>query len=191
MVYKVLTIEQANNIQKNFSITKPKDWNIYIEGHGILIYSPLGTEIRKKYRSTEIKDTVTRNNEAKNIFEHNKNNIDKKGSYNENFLRITSGYIDSIKINTFDDLINWYLRNQRKRFNNNFNYKIIREKNDRFGEIIYYKYGTDDFFKRTYFDALILVDNRFYTFSYTSFNRFYDYYIHDVLNMIKSLKIKE
>ena len=62
---------QADEIHKYFSITKPKNWNVYVEGHGKLIYSPLGTDIWKTYRFSDIKDTVARSKEAKTIVEHN------------------------------------------------------------------------------------------------------------------------
>tara|TARA_R110002051_G_scaffold248941_1_gene308441 strand:+ start:86 stop:748 length:663 start_codon:yes stop_codon:yes gene_type:complete len=184
----IITEMQADEIYEYFSLTIPKSWNRYFDSHNIVINSPLG----KSSYNRIISDSIEKRRFIKNIYNYNKSHKNKKGNYWQCYLNVFSQNKDSIKVNNYTDIKEIFVKRNKVRFNVDLKYQEIREQNDTLGEIIYFKYGMESYgIKSTHLEAFILKNERLYSFNFQSNKEFYDFYINDVLNIIKSIKIKE
>ncbi|WP_157603599.1 hypothetical protein [Polaribacter atrinae] len=190
--YTIITKEQADKSHKYFKLTAPKEWNIYYDAHNWILYSPLGAEKMKRIELSKLKDTSLKKEKARAIYEFNQQNQNKKGNYWSNNLTAHSKNKDSIKVYNYEDAINLYLKNKKLQFKTDFNYKIVREKDKRFGEIIYIKYNIDyTWNNETHIDAIMIGDKRVYYVFFQSEEAYYPFYFNDAIEIIKSLEIKE
>ena len=186
--YALLTSEQANTYNRYFTFDVFDKWDAYYDAHNLIMYSPLGVE----RKSTEVNNSdALKKKRAQEIYEFNKSNVYKKGSYWKNYLTAYSQSKDSIKAYTSKEVLALYLSNKKKK-HKGFKYKLIREKHKVHGEIIYIKYGVEwTSVTRTHLDAIILGDKRVCYFKYSTENPYYSFYYKDVIKMINSVTLKE
>ena len=192
-VYKILTTEQANKIHKYFTVKKPKEWSIYFDrSHGIILYSPLGTKRKKRYKTFELTDSLYKRTNAKEVYEYNSDNKIKKGVYWDCYVSVNYKNKDSIKVYNFNDLVDDYLKNKNQIHKNNFKYELLKQQHPKYGEIIFFKYGDSIQFNNiTNIDAFILGKNRIYRFHFFTVNEYYKYYLNEAIEIINSIEIIE
>ena len=188
--YRVITKEEAISFNKYFSLNIPKYWTRYIDGHNFVAYSPLGTVYRQKYKSSVYSSQKNRKQRAKDIAKFNKRKSRKKGSYWDNYIRAFSFHKDSTDIKTLDAIIDSFKKG------NSFNYEIkkefeaVKEPHKNFDEILYIKYGNGGgLSSNTHLQASFIYDNRVYYILYSSLNEYYDVYLNEAINIIKSINI--
>ncbi|MFY9242979.1 MAG: hypothetical protein WAO74_08130 [Polaribacter sp.] len=186
--YAIIDTINADTIHKYFKIRPPKNWNIYYDAHKFIIYSPLGTS---KYFFQD-NDSISAYKNAKEIYDYNKSHKIKKGNYWNNYFRAHSIERDSVKIKNLDDIVNEYKQSHKNRFESDFKYEVIKVKNLKFGEIVYFKYGFDSgYHKITHIDAVIIGKRRIYNFIYESSNPYFELYLGDVQKIINSFEMLE
>lgn len=182
----------ADEMHRHFSLNIPDNWSIYFDVHNIIMYSPLGTKFKKRIKINELTDSVFQEKKAKDIFEHNKANPDKKGYYWKSYLTAFSVKKDSLKLKNHDDVIQEFLKSRNALYNNNFKYILVKEKHHRHGQILYFKYDTEwNFSKISHIDAIILGKKRVYYLNFRANFPYYKYYVDDVVEIVKTIEIKE
>ncbi|WP_339661021.1 hypothetical protein [uncultured Polaribacter sp.] len=190
--YAKITKKQADDSHKYFKLTAAKRWHIYYDAHNMIVYTPLGVEKRKKIKFGSLDEKSLQKDNARKIYEHNLISETKKGNYWSNYLTAYSEPKDSVNIYTLDQAIDSYLKLKKSNYQDGFNYKLVKEKSNKLGEIIYFKYQNEtSFTKTTHIDAIILGDKRVYYFRFQSDVDFYPFYFNDAIEIIKSLEINE
>jgi hypothetical protein len=184
----IITKNEADEIYKYFSLTIPESWNTYFDAHNMVINSPLGNSSVNRI----VSDSVEKKKFSIYKYNYNKKHKNKKGTYWQCYLNVFSQNKDSIKVNNYLDIKEYFLKRNKGKFDSDLKYQEIIEQDNKLGEIIYFKYEVESYnTKSTHLEAFILKNESLYSFNFHSNNEFYDFYINDVLRIIKSIKIKE
>ncbi|TMM29942.1 hypothetical protein FDT66_08725 [Polaribacter aestuariivivens] len=182
---RIITQEEANTFHQHFKITTPKNWNTYSDKHGFIAYSPLGSYNHRNLNFYKIDNSES---QKRKIIKNNNTSKKKLGNYWNNYFDIHS--VLKKQNESISDVIDNYVLMQKKRYEKNFSYKLVKENHKKLGKIFYFKYETtSNFFNTMHLDVFLFTEDRVIKLRYQTDKFYFDYYVDDVIKAVNSIEI--